>query len=174
VSFEQIDKKIREARFFFDKMITQEAKAFGDKEPFDFYLSAFLSATRTIDYRLRHEHKTTYPAWRTKWDAGLKAEARGLIKFLVDDRNFEVHASGSGRDVKEEKIPVHGSYSDSSGTLTAGGMPATLSGVAQPAVVVKPTYSFTIDNVERKVAQACGEYLLLLEKMVADFKADHS
>jgi hypothetical protein len=172
MSFEQIEKKIREARFFFDKMIAQEAKAFGDKEPFDFYLSAFLSATRTVDYRLRHEHKTTYPAWRTKWDATLTAQERGLIKFLVDDRNFEVHESGSGRDVKDEKIPVRGSYSDSSGTLTVGGIPATLGG-SQDAVVVKPAYYFTIDKVDRKVAEACGEYLLLLEKMLARFKADH-
>ena len=50
MSFEQIERKIREARFFFDKMIVQEPKAFGNKEPFDFYLSAFLNATRT--YRL--------------------------------------------------------------------------------------------------------------------------
>jgi hypothetical protein len=52
MSFEQIERKIREARFFFDKMIVQEPKAFGNKEPFDFYLSAFLNATRdyfTID-----------------------------------------------------------------------------------------------------------------------------
>jgi hypothetical protein len=121
-------------------------------------LSAFLNATRTIDYRLRPEHKTTYPAWRTKWDATLKAQERGLIKFLIDDRNFEVHAGGSGRDVKDEKIPVRGSYSDSSGILTVGGMPATLGG-SQEAVVVRPAYYFTIDKVERmlrrRVANTC-------------------
>jgi hypothetical protein len=35
---------VREADFFVGKMGEQERRAFGDKEPFDFYLSAFLSA----------------------------------------------------------------------------------------------------------------------------------
>jgi hypothetical protein len=39
-----VDKKLREARFFLDQMREQERRAFGDKEPFDFYLSAFLNA----------------------------------------------------------------------------------------------------------------------------------
>src|SRR6201987_4938645 len=61
MDLERIEKKLREARFFFGKMINQESRAFGDKEPFDFYLSAFLSAGRTVDYRLRHDQATTYP-----------------------------------------------------------------------------------------------------------------
>jgi len=34
-------------------MIDQESGAFGDKEPFDFNLSAFLSAAKTVDNRRR-------------------------------------------------------------------------------------------------------------------------
>jgi hypothetical protein len=36
-------------------MREQEERFVGDKEPFDYYLSAFLSAGRSVDYRLRHE-----------------------------------------------------------------------------------------------------------------------
>jgi hypothetical protein len=54
---QMVEKKLREARSFLDKMIDQESTAFGDKEQFDFNLSAFLNAARTVDYRLRHEHK---------------------------------------------------------------------------------------------------------------------
>ncbi len=82
-----IDKKLREARFFLDRMIEQEAKAFGDKEPFDYYLSAFLSACRTVDYRLRHQQSATYPSWRKKWDNALTPNGSGVIKFMIDDRN---------------------------------------------------------------------------------------
>ena len=41
---EKAERKLREARFFLDKLRKQECRAFGDKEPFDFYLSAFLNA----------------------------------------------------------------------------------------------------------------------------------
>ncbi len=51
-------------------------------------------------------------------DARLAPEEDGLIKFMVDDRNVEVHASGSGRSVKTAGIALWGdtTYSDDSGT----------------------------------------------------------
>src|SRR5258707_431645 len=101
-----VDKKLREARFFLSKMADQERLAFGDKEPFDFFLSAFLSAGRSVDYRLIHEQGMLYRTWRKAWDAALSPSNAGLIKFLVDDRNLEVHASGSGRGETMDKIPI--------------------------------------------------------------------
>jgi hypothetical protein len=71
LNIESVEKKLREAKFFLDKMIEHEQMAFKDKEPFEFYLSAFLSAGRTVDYRLRHEQKAIYPSWRIRWDATL-------------------------------------------------------------------------------------------------------
>jgi hypothetical protein len=47
INTETLEKKPREARFFLSKMREQEALV-GDKEPFDFYLSAFLNAAKTI------------------------------------------------------------------------------------------------------------------------------
>jgi len=38
-------------------------------------------------------------------------------------------------------------------------------------VVYKPHYYFTIDDVERDVTEVCAEFLALLERMVAQFKA---
>ena len=43
----------------------------------------------------------------------------------------------------------------------------------RPAYYLKPAYNFTIDGVERKATDACAEYLTLLERMLAEFKADH-
>ena len=48
MNLDRIEKKLREADFFLNKMREQERSAFGDREPFDFYLSAFLSAGMTI------------------------------------------------------------------------------------------------------------------------------
>jgi hypothetical protein len=55
MNIDSIEKKLREAQFFLERMREQEQRAFGDRDPLDFFLSAFLSAVRTVDYRLRHE-----------------------------------------------------------------------------------------------------------------------
>jgi len=60
MNLETVEKKLREAESCLTQMREQETRAFGDKEPFDFHLSAFLNAGRTVDYRLRHEHSATY------------------------------------------------------------------------------------------------------------------
>ena len=64
---------------------------------FDYYVRAFPDAGRTVDYRLRHEQAALYPAWRMMWNASLTPEENSLIKFMVDDRITEAHASGSRR-----------------------------------------------------------------------------
>jgi hypothetical protein len=173
-----VEKKLREAEFFLAQMHKHEARAFGDKEPFDFYLSAFLNAARTVDYRLRHYHGATYKPWREQWNAS-NPKADPLIKYFVDDRDFEVHEGGSGREVKQEAIPVRDHYSDESGTVQAFSTPSALATaynvpeVERHAAIYKPAYFFTIDGAERKATEACAECLDSLKQMVAQFKADH-
>jgi hypothetical protein len=53
MNIDSIEKKLREAQFFLGQMREQERRAFGDREPFDFFLSAFLSAVRTVDYVIK-------------------------------------------------------------------------------------------------------------------------
>src|SRR5262245_967358 len=147
-------------------MIEHERDAFEDKEPFDFYLSAFLNAGRTVDNRLKHEQKTIYLTWRTAWHATLTQTQRDLIKFMIDNRNVEVHEGGSRRVVKTENRELGpGTHSLASGTHEVFGLPGDY------AIIQTPAYYFTIDGIERKVTEACGEYVALLERMVADFKA---
>jgi hypothetical protein len=166
MDLERIEKKLREARFFLDKMKDQESGAFGDREPFDFYLSAFLNAARTVDYRLRHEQATTYPAWRKIWDANSPTSEQRLIKFMATDRRVEVHESGSTRSIKTEHVNIAGgSYSDEWGTGEVSGPPGM-----PPAFHIRAAYNFTIDGVERKATDACADYLALLERMIAEFK----
>src|ERR1700738_5171779 len=97
-------------------------------EPFDFYLTAFLSAGRTVDYRLRHEQAAIYPLWRKGWDGNLTPQENSLIKFMVADPIAEVPASGSSRSVGQEdiKVAAGSSYSDGSGALEVFGSPGVL------------------------------------------------
>ena len=169
MNIERVEKKLGEVRFFLRKMIEQERMAFDDKEPFDFYLSAFLNAARTVDFRLRHEQEARYSSWRMAWDAKLTDNC--LIKFMVDNRNVEVHERGSSRAVKTEDRELGpGTHSFASGTMDIVGPP----GVWPLAVIQVPTYNFMIEGTERKATEACGEYLALLERMVTTFKADHA
>jgi hypothetical protein len=176
---EAVDKKLREARFFLNGMRTQEQNAFGDKEPFDFKLSAFLSASMSvrdaINAVLNRLQNPALKGWMTKWIGQLSIEQAALYKFMGNDRRKEVHLGGSSRDVRQDeiKLATGGEYSDSSGNLAGAGSFVPGSGMGG-ASIYKPHYYFTIGSVERDVTGACAEYLTLLERMATQFKADIS
>lgn len=162
-----IHKKVREARFFLGKMCERAQMAFGNHEEFDFYLSAFLSASRCIDYRLRHEQGSTYSTFYILWEASLPPDNQRLLKFMVDDRNLEVHQSGSRRAEQLSSIPVHHQYQDKSGKVTVSAPPA----LAQPpTTILKPAYSFTVNGQQEEVTKVCRKYLDLLARLVQDFE----
>jgi hypothetical protein len=165
----RVHKKIAEAHFFLGKLTEEERRLIGDKEPFDYYLRAFLNAARTVDYRLRHEQGATYKSWRKGWDAGLLPEQCGLMKFIDDDRAEEVHESGSKRSVGQEGVKFGiGTHHVDGGMVIIAGPPGM-----EPAVGYRPTYSFTIDGTDRKVTEACATHLTSLQRMVAEFEAAH-
>jgi hypothetical protein len=166
-----VEKKLREAQFFLDKMRKQEERAFGDKEQFDFYLSAFLNAVRTVDYRLCHE-QAAYPAWRKTWNANHSRED-DRIKFVSDERALEVHRSGSARiaQAREIKLFPGSSYSDASGKLEVFGSPAPLiAGSDAGGILYVPRYVYAIDETERPVIEVCAEALEALKQMVTEYK----
>jgi hypothetical protein len=172
VDLSRVTKKLRETEFFLDKMKRHEGGTSADElERFDFYLSAFLSAARTVTYRLQHEQQN-YKSWRPGWDARQSEADRALIKYLVDDRNVEVHESGSARMSSEtERNVAPGTYRIANGgVVTVTGPP----GMTNAARLSLLTHSFTIEGVEREALEACGKYLGLLALLVQDFKNDHS
>jgi hypothetical protein len=174
---EVIDKKLGEARHFLDEMRKQEKRAFGDKQPFDYNLSAFLNAATSARGAYRKEQDRERNAaiknWKTAWEGGLTGDEKRIYDYLGADRVAEVHKSGSRHDVKQEtiKVGVGASYSDNSGTLTVMGSNIPGSGMGG-AAIIKPRYYFTIDGVERDVTEVCDAYLTLLERMAAQFKSD--
>ena len=163
----RVRKKLREARFFLGKMVERQQKAFGEHEQFDFYLSAFLSAGRSVDYRLRHEQGDVYESFRDAWDKTLSATEQKVMKFMVDDRNFEIHESGSTRAEQESSIIVHNTYQDESGTVIVSSPPGT-----PPAEIFKPTYSFAIGGSQMSVLDCCRKYIDLLERLVQGYCED--
>jgi len=171
----RVHKKTAEARFFLGKMIEQDRHIMmGEREPFDYYLSAFLSAAMSVrggfHYRQNRKRNEAIKAWRAQWENNLSPYERSLYKFMHEDRVAEVHDSGSSRSVAQERIdlPIGTPSTPSTFIMSSDGIPRMA-----PAVVYKPTYNFTIDGAERKATEACATYLSLLQKMVAQFEADH-
>jgi hypothetical protein len=158
-----VEKKLREAEFFLGHMRRCEGRIVGSLDEFDFLLSAFLSAARSVDYRLRHEHGAAYAPWRATWDSTQQPDDQRLIKFLVDDRNVEVHESGSKRDERMSAFGVHMEGSEVAGFIPLPG--------PRPGAIAKSDYYFAIDGTEHKATDACGRYVGLLRRMVEAFAA---
>lgn len=161
---DQVKKKLREAAFFLGKLAERSGLAFGDREEFDFYLSAFLSAARSLDYRLRHEQNPSYATFRAAFDNALSTDDQALLKFMVDDRNLEVHESGSSRVQANERLVIGSSYRDASGTVTVAAPPG-----APPAELVRPTFSFPMNGKPVPVVESCAGYLQILKRLVTDY-----
>ena len=173
LNIKNAEKKVREASFFLTKMTKHERpgfSAFGDKEAFDFYLSAFLNAGISVrgTFHVEQDRKRdkAVKAWKKAWEGRLTPEQRCLWNFMRKDRAHEVHRSGSSRRLVTENKELAGTHRLKSATATYNFPPNVRS--SYPV----PTYKFTIDGTERKVMEACEEYLTLLKQMVAKFKRD--
>jgi hypothetical protein len=169
VDLSRVHTKLSEAEFFLAKICEQEQRFIGDKEPFDYYLSAFLNAGRTVDYRLIHQHGAIYKPWRATWDTHLASGEVDLPKIMADDRAAEVHKTGSTRSVGREGVALgigEHHLPPGQGMIIVSGPPDM-----PPGELYRPTYNYTINGIERKATDACKEYLALLRRIVTEFEA---
>ena len=85
-----IEKKLREARFFLYQMREYERLTSEDTEPFDFYLSAFLTAAMSVrgafHYARDRERSDAVKAWKQRWESSLSPDKARLYHFMVRDR----------------------------------------------------------------------------------------
>src|SRR5215470_14909304 len=95
-----VEKKIREAEFFLDRMRDFESRMLPG-EQFDFYLGAHLNAARSVEYVLHQEHGASYGPWRRKW-TWTNGPADDLLRFFSEDRNFEIREGGAKRAEKDK------------------------------------------------------------------------
>jgi hypothetical protein len=175
---ETVEKKLREARTFLNKMRDDEQRAFGDKE-FDQYLSAFLSAGMSVRGAFHVEqdrqHDQKVKNWKQNWEAKLPPESKRVYDFMGEDRNYEVHRHDGSRRIVEQKaikVGAGSSYTDKSGgVLHVMGSPSPLLGVDTGATVSMTQYFFDISGIKRPVTEVCAEYLKLLDDMFANYKS---
>ena len=79
-------KKLREARFFLEKLRDEVKSIPRDPELFEFYLSAFLSAGRSVTFVLQAEEKDKYDTWYRSWVQALPPEDRQVLALMNEQR----------------------------------------------------------------------------------------
>lgn len=162
----KVEKKYREAQFFLGKLWERARIAGGDPDELDFWLSAFLSAGRSVDYWLRHEFPASYPHFFRTWEAALPTDCKDLPAFIHDDRADEVHEGGSQRIESHVSIPFSRTYKDAGGTVT---IVAPIG--AGPPYIFRPRREYVINGMKEDVRLVCKRYLDLLRKLIDDFNA---
>src|SRR6266700_7415675 len=98
-------KKLRETQFFMGKLRQEAQTTILDKEDFEFYFSAFLSAGRSVRDVLSSENHS-YKDWHPDWKSKLQPEESQLFDFMQQQRNLEVHRLGAETQESVEMIPL--------------------------------------------------------------------
>lgn len=171
---EATQKKLREAKFFL-RMLTDASQQVVRNEPeaFEFYLSAFLSAARSVTFALQYEEKDKYDAWFPGWFGNRSEEDQRLLNFLKEQRNYVEKRGGAEVNVVWEFIPVTEVRRDNRGHPAYGfhwfGPPGT-----PPPRVGLPVHSFELAGDQKHVTSAGKQYVGILEDLVRDFIQAHS
>ena len=107
-----MQKKLREAHYFLGLMNAVDERTVGNPEEFQFLLSAFLSASRSITDLLENRQ---YRSWFEAWQNGRENRAKQLLQFMRIQRIAEVHSSGADILQDVQYIPISEIRSDSLG-----------------------------------------------------------
>jgi len=157
-----IRKKLREVLFFYCHLSHGKTVVEPEREDVDFYLSAFLSAGKSI---IGFFHERENRAWFNSWKIGLVEHDRNLLNDMVHQRDLEVHEGGADVIPEFEVVPVN-SRDTGAGYEKPGS--ATLPVPALP--VRRKGYYFWIDGKRLDVNSISWRYLELLLKLVSDYE----
>jgi hypothetical protein len=160
-------KKLREARFFMNWLLLESRTPRHDREDFYFYLSAFLTAARSVRDVLDNEHPS-YGAWYDIWKRNLPTEESRLIDFTNGQRNIEVHEQGAKTQDVEVWVPINTVHVDPPSHPAYGSFVYGPPDAPTPEMAQK-VYYFDIHGTQEKVVDVCRRYVELVDRMVGDF-----
>ncbi|MGH9960113.1 MAG: hypothetical protein ACREBC_23825 [Pyrinomonadaceae bacterium] len=171
VSIDASRHKLREAQFFLAHLARVAKQTFpANAEEFHFYLSAFLSAARSVTFVLQFEEAATYKSWFSQWQTNQTTEDRDLLQRFNDQRVNVVHHAGADTSESTEFVPIAEVQIGGPGQPVYAffwpGVPGT-----PPPQVARRLYTIRLSNSESEVIVACRRYLGLLEKLVEEFGA---
>jgi hypothetical protein len=175
---EATQTKLQEAHFFYRRLDNERQQpTLSEPGAFRHYFSAFLSAARSVPWRLKNEEKEKYLAWEPTWKEKLTTDERKLLDITNELRLDEAKRAGAnilveweeesalqkllGRNFDlERQHPAYGVHSSS------------MIGVPSPKAG-REAYYLEHEDGKTEVMAMCEQYLDYLEKMVQDFCHAH-
>lgn len=172
---EATQDKLAEAHFFLGKLVQEKEErqqpVRTERKEFWYYVSAFLSAARSVLWVLQSEERERYDAWHATWDDRLTEADHELLKLTTEQRNAAVKRGVVKMTAVSEKVPLRDSEHPIYG-LHIFAPPATPP--PWPPWTVRDVHYFEVDGRKDEVIATCEAYFELLTKIVADFIAAHS
>jgi len=160
-------KKLRETQFFLAKLAVEASTERLDREDFEFYLSAFLAAGRSVTFTLQFEQKPLYDGWYPGWKTTLTPDDAEMFDFMKAQRNTTLKEGEATTEVAIEYIPVTELRRPPAYGFQWFGPPGV-----PPSVGVK-VYRFGVSGKKEEVLAVCRRYVCLLDALVASFVAAH-
>lgn len=102
----QVKKKLREARFFLGHMRREEQIPRRDPEHFEHYLSAFLSAARSVAFKVAFATGGTWAVVDEWKKTRTNADDPEFFDAMTDLRDSEVHNDGVTVSTSPERVPM--------------------------------------------------------------------
>jgi hypothetical protein len=165
-ALERARRKLREARFFLGHMThTEDQGATGftsDPDVFPFFLSAFQAAAKSVIQTLvAGRHGAIVDQWRSRLDE----KDHALVDFMSDERDNEVHLSGTTEQATREMVPITELRQPQYAHPAHGFFFFAPPGTPMPTVgVVRHTYTF--GGFADRVTVIARRYMVLLEQLV--------
>jgi hypothetical protein len=155
-------RKLREARFFLDRLRSRVKTFPLDPEEVACLLSAFLSAARSVSYTLRLGRQEHYDAWLPQWLAGISDEERAICQSMVacPDCGPSLDDASS---LASDLIPFTDTRAD------RWGHPAYSFHWFQPNGADDTSDSFYVGGPVAEVCRNCERFILILERLVSDY-----
>ena len=165
-------KKLREAGFFLRLLKEQESRIFRpEPEARDFYLSAFLSAARSVGDVVKVEEGERYRAWFEKRRKTLTAEEQEILTFTNRQRVESVHVRGPKVETHVTDVPVTELQRElhvAGGSLfiNPGGVP----GEPAPMPTTQRTTMVFSQYPNTNVGELCQRYLDFLVSTINEYE----
>jgi mRNA-degrading endonuclease YafQ of YafQ-DinJ toxin-antitoxin module len=158
----KIQKKLREAKFFLGHMSQSARSTRLDHEHLEFYLSAFLSAARSVTDFFEHKQQAW---WKANRDSKSSEDLR-LLNQMTKQRDNEVHEEGADLSHQVGDVPL--SKIETPSGLHAAYAPSSGEPWGEVKVGMK-VYYFMLGGKAVPVIETCQRYVGLLERAVEDF-----
>lgn len=167
-------KKLREAQFFLSAVQTEYEKVLFEKEPevLEFYLSAFISAGRSVTFAMSKDAGGSTGAWTTAWIKRLpSADDKKLMEFFNGQRVNTVHKGIL--DLEESLTTVSAAEFAREITLGGGATSFVTSSPGAPQASFDRTELKFKGLPDASVIAHGRQYITLVKALVADFERQH-